>query len=246
LFDRLSFAVAGGLVAVSGAPLPLPTLTFGTFCVRSAGATVQVAKEGICSLSHSGHVTSMNLSARIMFGFAKEGEKRGEEVPPPPSLQFQGRCARDRRRPDFLQHGQYPPHLLCFHVLHCTLLYWTALHCTVLYCTVSTVLSCAALTALYAGTWRPPLCSHHLHACRQGAAVVHHDLGVADPASQPLLSLSFFFCLFLPLPLGVPLAGLEHHSGHVHTGKGLGADGTQFPWRFPSRVAPTTPCSSWP
>lgn len=27
----------------------------------------------------------------------------------------------------------------------------------------------------------------------------------------------------------VPLAGLEHHSGHVHTGKGMRADGTYFP-----------------
>ncbi|CAI5514594.1 unnamed protein product [Closterium sp. Naga37s-1] len=33
-----------------------------------------VAKEGIMSLAHSGHVTSMNLSARQMFGFAQPGD----------------------------------------------------------------------------------------------------------------------------------------------------------------------------
>ncbi|GJP57249.1 hypothetical protein CLOM_g16275 [Closterium sp. NIES-68] len=37
-------------------------------------SVVQVAKEGIMSLSHSGHVTSMNLSARQMFGFAQPGD----------------------------------------------------------------------------------------------------------------------------------------------------------------------------
>ncbi|CAI5532258.1 unnamed protein product [Closterium sp. Naga37s-1] len=37
-------------------------------------SVVQVAKEGIMSLAHSGHVTSMNLSARQMFGFAQPGD----------------------------------------------------------------------------------------------------------------------------------------------------------------------------
>ena len=52
-----------------------------------------MAKEGIISLNHSGVVTSMNLSARQMFGYPPTGDAAATSLhaslPPPANLRFQ-------------------------------------------------------------------------------------------------------------------------------------------------------------
>ncbi|CAI7775320.1 unnamed protein product, partial [Closterium sp. NIES-54] len=89
----------------------------------------QVAKEGIMSLSHSGHVTSMNLSARQMFGYSPTPSdtngssntngaaaaavaaggsiisRDSSNVTPPPNLQFQDLMVEINGQGDFLARG---------------------------------------------------------------------------------------------------------------------------------------------
>ncbi|CAI5976560.1 unnamed protein product [Closterium sp. NIES-65] len=92
-------------------------------------SVVQVAKEGIMSLSHSGHVTSMNLSARQMFGYSPTPSdtngssstngtaaaavaaggsiisRDSSNVTPPPNLQFQDLMVEINGQRDFLARG---------------------------------------------------------------------------------------------------------------------------------------------
>ncbi|CAI7934118.1 unnamed protein product, partial [Closterium sp. NIES-54] len=92
-------------------------------------SVVQVAKEGIMSLSHSGHVTSMNLSARQMFGYSPTPSdtngssntngaaaaavaaggsiisRDSSNVTPPPNLQFQDLMVEINGQGDFLARG---------------------------------------------------------------------------------------------------------------------------------------------
>ncbi|CAI5499997.1 unnamed protein product [Closterium sp. Naga37s-1] len=68
-------------------------------------SVVQVANEGIMSLSHSGHVTSMNHSARVMFGFAAPDSEQSEDVPPPPDLQVNDLLLEVDGHANFLREG---------------------------------------------------------------------------------------------------------------------------------------------
>ena len=56
-------------------------------------------------LSHSGHVTSMNHSAHVMFGFATPGTK--EDLPIPHNLQITQIVPEVDGRGDYLTHREW-------------------------------------------------------------------------------------------------------------------------------------------